>query len=87
MPILAQIDLSLNMAARPIAKIKGGPITIRIPARNPRAEPQPKPGIQSPWATTKIQGDHAKPKLIFPILVELVRLCSMVITSRIRSGL
>jgi len=47
----------------------GGANMIRIPNRDPRGEPQPKPGTPAMEHTIKIHGDKANHKLILPILM------------------
>jgi len=76
-PAFDHVDLSLNIAARENANITGGANTIMIPARDPRREPQPKPGILSICNTTKNHGDNANQKLIFPIVVGCILLFSI----------
>jgi hypothetical protein len=47
-PALAHVPrLSLAIAAALTASATGGPNTTRTPPRNPRGEPQPKPGRRS----------------------------------------
>ena len=73
-PILDHFDLSLNIVTRENKNIKGGANTIMIPARNPRREPQPKPGTLNNPDTTKNHGDSDSQKLIFPVFIDSILL-------------
>jgi hypothetical protein len=66
-PAIAHLDLSLNMTTRHITNDTGGTNTIKIPPRNPKIEPHPKPGHLSNCAMTNNQGDTAMYKPALPI--------------------
>ena len=76
-PAFAHLDFLLSRATIPTKNMKGGPNMMRIPPRNPRTVPHPKPGIPSIPATPKNQGDTAKTKLFFPIEVDFILLSSL----------
>ena len=76
-PAFAHLDFLLSRATIPTKNMKGGPNIMRIPPRNPRTVPHPKPGILSIPAATKNQGNTARPKLIFPILLDFILLYSL----------
>ena len=60
------------MVKRATANDRGGPNKIKVPPRNPRIVPQPKPGILIICSTVKNQGDKASQKLIFPGIVDFI---------------
>ena len=80
-PAMAHLDLSFTIATKLIEKAKGGANMMRIPPRIPSREPHPKPGSPSIWTTPKIQGDKARQKLIFPMILDFILLYSLLITA------
>jgi len=60
-------DSSLNNATIPRMSATGGADITTIPTRNPRGEPQPKPGTRNAAHVNRIHGVKASRKLILPI--------------------
>jgi hypothetical protein len=79
-PAFAHPDLSRNMATRPTANDTGGANNIRIPARIPKGDPQPKPGSFTNCVPAASQGERASQKLILPIIPVFILLYSFRIT-------
>jgi len=76
-PAFAHLDLPTNMATRPITNDTGGANNIRIPARIPRGEPHPKPGIPTNCAPAASQGEMASQKLNLPIKIDFILLYAL----------
>jgi hypothetical protein len=77
-PILAQMhDLFLITASSPMMNDAAGPNIIRRPPRTPSREPHPKPGQPRSCSPTKIHGDTAKNKLVFPKTFDFIVLYSI----------